>query len=308
MSTRLTPRLVGLLLLPPVLWAGNAIVGRLVAGNVPPLAFNALRWCVALALLLPLGWRVLASAAARRQIRERWRLLSLLGLLGVGAYNALQYMALTTSSAMNVTLIASSMPVWMLAIGAIFYRERPSGRSLLGAALSLAGVAVVLGRGDLAVLAQVRFVAGDLLMIVAIIGWATYSWLLARPQPSMRGDARPNWNWAEFLLIQMLFGLVFAGAAAGGEAIIVGAPIKWSGWVLLALLYVAVGPAVIAYRSWGLGVAQAGPEIAAFFSNLTPLFAAVLSAAVLGEAPQPFHGVAFLLIVGGIIVTARRKT
>jgi drug/metabolite transporter (DMT)-like permease len=106
----------------------------------------------------------------------------------------------------------------------------------------------------------------------------------------------------------MLFGLVFAGAAAGGEAIIVGAPIKWSGWVLLALLYVAVGPAVIAYRSWGLGVAQAGPEIAAFFSNLTPLFAAVLSAAVLGEAPQPFHGVAFLLIVGGIIVTARRKT
>ncbi len=308
MSTRLTPRLIGLLLLPPLLWAGNAIVGRLVAGNVPPLAFNALRWCVALLLLLPLGWRVLASASAREQILARWRTLSVLGLLGVGAYNALQYMALTTSSAMNVTLIASSMPVWMLAIGAIFYRERPTAQSLLGAVLSLAGVAVVLGRGDLAVLAQVRFVAGDLLMIVAIIGWATYSWLLARPHPSMRGDARPNWSWAEFLLIQMMFGLVFAGAAAGAEALVVGEPIKWSGWVLLALLYVAVGPAILAYRSWGLGVAQAGPEIAAFFSNLTPLFAAVLSAAVLGEAPQPYHGVAFALIVGGIVVSARRKS
>lgn len=308
MSTRLTPRLIGLLLLPPLLWAGNAIVGRLVAGNVPPLAFNALRWCVALLLLLPLGWRVLASASAREQILARWRTLSVLGLLGVGAYNALQYMALTTSSAMNVTLIASSMPVWMLAIGAIFYSERPTAQSLLGAVLSLAGVAVVLGRGDLAVLAQVRFVAGDLLMIVAIIGWATYSWLLARPHPSMRGDARPNWSWAEFLLIQMMFGLVFAGAAAGAEALVVGEPIKWSGWVLLALLYVAVGPAILAYRSWGLGVAQAGPEIAAFFSNLTPLFAAVLSAAVLGEAPQPYHGVAFALIVGGIVVSARRKS
>lgn len=308
MSTRLTPRLIGLLLLPPLLWAGNAIVGRLVAGNVPPLAFNALRWCVALLLLLPLGWRVLASASAREQILARWRTLSVLGLLGVGAYNALQYMALTTSSAMNVTLIASSMPVWMLAIGAIFYRERPTAQSLLGAVLSLAGVAVVLGRGDLAVLAQVRFVAGDLLMIVAIIGWATYSWLLARPHPSMRGDARPKWSWAEFLLIQMMFGLVFAGAAAGAEALVVGEPIKWSGWVLLALLYVAVGPAILAYRSWGLGVAQAGPEIAAFFSNLTPLFAAVLSAAVLGEAPQPYHGVAFALIVGGIVVSARRKS
>lgn len=308
MSTRLTPRLTGLLLLPPLLWAGNAIVGRLVAGNVPPLAFNALRWCVALLLLLPLGWRVLASASAREQILARWRTLSVLGLLGVGAYNALQYMALTTSSAMNVTLIASSMPVWMLAIGAIFYRERPTAQSLLGAVLSLAGVAVVIGRGDLAVLSQVRFVVGDLLMIVAIIGWATYSWLLARPHPSMRGDARPNWNWAEFLLIQMMFGLVFAGAAAGAEVLVVGEPIKWSGWVLLALLYVAVGPAIIAYRSWGLGVAQAGPEIAAFFSNLTPLFAAVLSAAVLGEAPQPYHGVAFALIVGGIVVSARRKS
>jgi len=307
-STRLTPRLIGLLLLPPLLWAGNAIVGRLVAGNVPPLAFNALRWCVALLLLLPLGWRVLASASAREQILARWRTLSVLGLLGVGAYNALQYMALTTSSAMNVTLIASSMPVWMLAIGAIFYRERPTAQSLLGAVLSLAGVAVVIGRGDLAVLSQVRFVVGDLLMIVAIIGWATYSWLLARPHPSMRGDARPNWNWAEFLLIQMMFGLVFAGAAAGAEVLVVGEPIKWSGWVLLALLYVAVGPAIIAYRSWGLGVAQAGPEIAAFFSNLTPLFAAVLSAAVLGEAPQPYHGVAFALIVGGIVVSARRKS
>ncbi|MFZ9678362.1 MAG: DMT family transporter, partial [Quisquiliibacterium sp.] len=304
----LTPRLIGLLLLPPLLWAGNAIVGRLVAGNVPPLAFNALRWCVALLLLLPLGWRVLASASAREQILARWRTLSVLGLLGVGAYNALQYMALTTSSAMNVTLIASSMPVWMLAIGAIFYRERPTAQSLLGAVLSLAGVAVVLGRGDLAVLAQVRFVVGDLLMIVAIIGWATYSWLLARPHPSMRGDARPNWSWAEFLLIQMMFGLVFAGAAAGAEVLVVGEPIKWSGWVLLALLYVAVGPAIIAYRSWGLGVAQAGPEIAAFFSNLTPLFAAVLSAAVLGEAPQLYHGVAFALIVGGIVVSARRKS
>ncbi|MGA0794500.1 MAG: DMT family transporter [Quisquiliibacterium sp.] len=308
MNARLTPRLIGLLLLPPLLWAGNAIVGRLVAGNVPPLAFNALRWCVALLLLLPLGWQVLASASAREQILARWRTLSVLGLLGVGAYNALQYMALTTSSAMNVTLIASSMPVWMLAIGAIFYRERPTAQSLLGAVLSLAGVAVVLGRGDLAVLAQVRFVVGDLLMIVAIIGWATYSWLLARPHPSMRGDARPNWSWAEFLLIQMMFGLVFAGAAAGAEVLVVGEPIKWSGWVLLALLYVAVGPAIIAYRSWGLGVAQAGPEIAAFFSNLTPLFAAVLSAAVLGEAPQLYHGVAFALIVGGIVVSARRKS
>ena len=306
-NARLTPRLAGLLLLPPLLWAGNAIVGRLIAGSVPPLALNAIRWSLALLVLLVLGRKAIATAEARRQILERWKPLALLGLLGVGAYNALQYMALTTSSAMNVTLIASSMPVWMLAIGAIFYRERPSGRSMLGAVLSLVGVAVVLGRGSLETLAQVQFVAGDLLMLVAILGWATYSWLLARPHPLLRGAARPDWGWAEMLLVQTLFGIVFAGAAAGAEAVVVGEPIHWSPWVLLALLYVAIGPAIIAYRSWGLGVAQAGPEIAAFFSNLTPLIAAVLSAAVLGEAPQLYHGVAFVLIVAGIIVSSRRR-
>lgn len=307
MTGRLTPRLALLLTLPPVLWAGNAVVGRLAAGEVPPLALNALRWALALALLLPLGWKAVATGEARRAVLARWRPLALLGLLGVGAYNALQYMALTTSSAVNVTLIASSLPVWMLAIGAILYRERPTRRSLAGAALSLAGVVVVLSRGDLAQIAQVRFVPGDLLMLAAIVGWAFYSWLLARPHPSLAGEARPDWNWADFLLVQVIFGVAWAGAAAGAEALVAPASIRWSPWVLVALVYLAVGPSLIAYRSWGLGVAQAGPAMAAFFGNLTPVFAALLSAAVLGEAPQPYHALAFALIVAGIAVSVQRR-
>jgi len=307
MTGALSPRLALLLMLPPLLWAGNAVIGRLAAGQVPPLALNAMRWALALALLLPLGWKAVATREARRAVLVRWRPLALLGLLGVGAYNALQYMALTTSSAVNVTLIASSLPVWMLAVGAIFYRERPSPRSLLGAALSLAGVVVVLSRGDPAQLAQVRFVPGDLLMLVAIVGWAFYSWLLARPHRSLAGDARPDWHWADFLLVQVIFGVAWAGAAAGGEALLAPAPIRWSPWVIVALAYLAVGPSLIAYRSWGLGVAAAGPAMAAFFSNLTPVFAALLSAAVLGESPQPYHAFAFALIVAGIAVSMRRR-
>ncbi len=306
MTARLTPRLALLLTLPPLMWAGNAVVGRLAAGHVPPLALNALRWSLALVLLLPLGWAAVGTPAARREVLARWRPLALLGLLGVGCYNALQYMALTTSSAMNVTLIASSLPVWMLAIGALFYREHPTRRSMVGAALSLAGVAVVLARGDAMQLAQVRLVPGDLLMLVAIVAWAFYSWLLARPSPVLSGKARPDWDWAAFLLVQTIFGVAWAGAFAIGEAVIAPAPIVWSLWVVLALAYVAIGPSLIAYRCWGLGVVSAGPAMAAFFGNLTPLFAAILSAAVLGEAPHLYHGLAFALIVAGILVSMRR--
>ncbi len=106
----------------------------------------------------------------------------------------------------------------------------------------------------------------------------------------------------------MLFGLLAAGAAAGGEMLLTPpAAIAWgNGWVWAALLFVAVGPSIVAYRCWGLGVALGGPALAAFFANLTPLFAALLSALLLRDAPRGYHALAFALIVAGIAVSARR--
>jgi drug/metabolite transporter (DMT)-like permease len=301
--TRITLRTAALMTLPPLLWAGNAVVGRLAAGSVPPLTLNFLRWALAALFLLPLGWRVLREPAV---MLRRWPYLLAVGLLGVGTYNAMQYLALVTSTPINVTLIAASMPVWMLAVGALFYDTHPTLRQYAGALLSLAGVLVVIARGDPAALARVHLVPGDLYVLVAVVAWAFYSWLLVRPPASMRGERRPDWDWAEFLLAQTLFGLAGAGAAAAGEVAFTGASVQWNGWVLGALLYVAIGPSVIAYRCWGLGVARGGPALASFFSNLTPLFAALLSAAVLGEPPSGFHALAFALIVAGIVVPSQR--
>jgi drug/metabolite transporter (DMT)-like permease len=304
----LSPRLALLLTVPPLMWAGNAVVGRLMVGHVPPLTLNALRWLLAAAVLLPLGWRAVATRQARDAIAARWRELSGLGLLGVGSYNALQYLALQTSTPINVTLIASSVPLWTLAVGAVLHRVRPGARELAGAALSLAGVATVLARGETARLAQVQLVPGDLLMVAAALSWSVYSWMLSRPPARLAGAARPDWNWAEFLLVQMLFGLVFAGAAAGVEVLAEpGASVRWSAWVVAALVFVAIGPSIVAYRCWGTGVAAVGPAVPAFFANLTPLFAALLSAALIGESPQPYHAAAFALIVAGIVASSPRR-
>lgn len=301
----LTPRLTLLLTLPPLLWAGNAVVGRLMVDSVPPLALNALRWGLAVLLLLPFARRLLANPGP---LLQRWRYFALAGFFGIGCYNALQYQALHSSSVLNVTLIAASMPVWMLAVGAALYRVRPTRQQLLGAALSLLGVAFVISRGHLSALAQVQFVVGDLLMLLAIFCWSLYSWLLARPPASMQGSARPAWDWAELLMAQLLFGLLFAGSMAGLEQLTASVQsINWGPGLALALIYVAVGPSLIAYRCWGLGVAEAGPAMAAFFGNLTPVFAALMSAAMLGEWPQWYHGVAFLLIGAGIVVSAVRR-
>lgn len=292
-----------LLTLPPLLWAGNAVIGAVVVATVPPLTLNALRWSLAFVFLLPLGWRAFARPS---DIISRWRHLALVGLLGIGCYNAFQYLALTSSTPLNVTLIAASSSLWMLLIGWIGFGVAPAWRQGMGAMLSIAGVLLVLSRGSLGALVRLHFVAGDLYMVIATLAWAIYSWMLARPPASMRSPARPPWDWAQFLMVQLTFGMSWAALAAGIEQAARPSPIPWSAGLAGALLYVALGPALVAYWAWGAGVAKVGPTVAALFSNLTPLFTALLSLFVLGQSPEWYHGAAFVLIAAGIAISSRR--
>ncbi|MCU0930357.1 MAG: DMT family transporter [Serpentinimonas sp.] len=304
----LNAKTIFLLIMPPLMWAGNAVVGRLAAPWVPPMTLNFLRWALVLLLLLPLAGWVLKRGSS---LWSQWRRFLLLGLLSVGLYNTLQYLALQTSSPVNVTLVASSMPIWMLVIGRLFFAAPLRGMALVGAGLSLLGVTVVLTQGQLTRLQDVQLVPGDLLMLLAAMVWAVYSWLLT--QRSESADIRSD--WAAFLMAQTAMGLLWCALFAGGEWLWLGTHpdtilptrIDW-GWPLaLVLLFVAVGPSLVAYRAWNAGVQRAGPTVASFFSNLTPLFAALLAAAFLGEPPRLFHAVAFALIVLGIVVSSARR-
>ncbi len=216
---------------------------------------------------------------------------------------SLQYLALQSSTPINVTLVASGMPVWMLLVGWLGFGVRIGARQMAGALLSVAGVLLVLSRGEWSALLAMRLVPGDVYMILATIAWSVYSWMLTRPKdpPALRAD------WAAFLLAQMIYGVLWSGLFAGIEAWRTPVSIAWSWPIAAALLYVAAGPALIAYRCWGAGVARTSPSMAAYFFNLTPLFAALLSSAFLGEVPHLYHAAAFVLIVGGIACSARVK-
>ena len=299
----LTPRNAALLLIPPLLWAGNAVVGRMIADLIPPLTLNFIRWALAFVLLLPLAHRMLRRTSP---LWAHWKHYAVLGLLGVGCYNSLLYLALQTSTPINVTLVGSSMPVFMLLVGALFFKQTVRKRQIAGALLSILGVLVVLCRGDWQALANVHLVVGDVFVLIATACWSWYSWLLARTQEPT--EARSN--WANFLMSQMVFGLfwsaAFSGAEWSGFTGLSDRHISW-GWPLVAaLVYVAVGPSLLAYRCWGLGVQRVGPNIAGFFVNLIPVFTATLSALVLGEMPQVYHAAAFALIIGGIVVSSRK--
>ena len=290
---------IAYLLTATALWAGNAIAGRVLVGSISPITLSAARWGLAALLLLPLGWRVFMPGSALWQNKKRFLLL---GLFGVGSYNVLLYLALQTSTAINVTLIGASMPIWMLFIGAVFYQVKPSMLQMIGAVVSLLGVGIVLTRGDLAALMSMQMVVGDLLIMLATILWAFYSWMLSRPGTS----TERQWPWAEFLMAQVTVGLLWTGFFDGFEIAAGHAFLDLNWWTASLIVFVAIGPSLSAYRCWGLGVNGAGPTVAAFFANFIPLFTALLSAAMLGEPPQLFHGLAFGLIVAGIVISSKR--
>jgi drug/metabolite transporter (DMT)-like permease len=124
-----------------------------------------------------------------------------------------------------------------------------------------------------------------------------YTWLLRK--------RRPELPFVPFLAAQMVVGSLFVLPLALGE-LAAGATIRWSGTALLVMLYMAIFPSILAYYCWDRGVARVGAVVPVHFANLTPLFAALMSTLVLGEAPQPYHLVGLALIIGGIHVASRK--
>src|SRR5215207_6811489 len=162
-----------LMMLPGLFWAGNAVLGRAVAGEVPPVALAFWRWTVAAVLVLPFAWRHL-----RRDLRpllRAWPVVLALSALGVGAFNTCLYIAAQTTSALNIVLLQSAMPVLVVAATFLLFREAPSARQASGVAVSLAGALVLVARGDPSVLARLAFNTGDLWMLAAVVSYAIYT-------------------------------------------------------------------------------------------------------------------------------------
>jgi len=297
-KTRLLDAQTALLLtLPPLFWAGNAVVGRLMVGQIPPLALSFYRWFFALAIALflvgPDLWR------HRAVLRSKWTSIAVMGVLGVGSYNSLQYVALETTTPLNVSLITSSAPVFILLIGGAFYKQAVGRAQWIGALLSIAGVALVVTQGDPAHLAALHFAPGDLIMLVAVFLWAIYTWEL-RQRPL---GLAPMTS----LAAQMIWGVLSILPFMLAERWIGGQVTHWGPQVWAALAYVAVLPSLLAYWCWGSAVGKVGAQIPSYFGNLAPLFAALLSWLFLGETIHWYHFWAAVLIFAGIHVALNTR-
>lgn len=287
-----------LLLLPPLFWASNAVVGKVAAqAGIPPAAFAFWRWLLALGLLLPFATRELR--AGWPVIRRRWPLLLLFGTLSAGAYNVLMYAALQTSTAINVTLVAASMPVLMALLAWVWLRERLGPLALAGIAVSAAGVVLVVSRGSWDVLLGLRLLPGDVLMLLATLSWSVYSVLLRRHPPGLGGLA--------FLTAQIAGGLVILAPLYAWESLVQGRVLPLTLTTAWILPYTALFPAILAFYFWNRGVAAVGPGVAGVYTNLVPVLTALMAVGLLGETLTWVHLVGLGLILGGIALVTRSR-
>lgn len=285
-----------LLTLTTLFWSGNMVVGRAIRGDVPPFSLAFWRWAIAAALTLPMA---LPHLRAQWPLLKRgWRPVLVLGLLGVGGYNTLAYIALQYTAATNVLLLNSFIPVATIALSWAFLGKRLSPLGWTGVFISLAGVTTIVARGDAATLAGLTLNLGDLWMLLAVFVWALYTiGLQWRPT-----GVHPMLLLAAFSIV----GLVALAPAYAWE-IWQGRLIRPTPGALAGIVYIGTLPSFVGYIFYNRAVGEVGANKASLFIHLMPVFGTVLSAVFLDEIPHVYHLVGIGLIFAGIYLTTSRK-
>ena len=284
----------GAIALAALCWSGNHVLGRAIAGHIPPVAISMLRWAIPALILLPFALPHLRRDA--RVLRDHIWIIAVLATMGGAIFGTLQYVGLQYTTAINVSVLNSVAPVFIIAAGLLMFGDAVSGRQIVGIAISLTGVLAIVAKGDPGVLAGLDFNWGDLIILFNQGIFAVYSAYLR---------LRPKIHWLSFT-----FAMAAISALVTAPAMIVehwaGYRMPWT-WETLAVIgYVSIFPSVVATIAWIRGVDLIGQSRAGALLHLIAIFSAVLASLLLGERLMPFHFAGFGLILCGVWLAAHK--
>jgi drug/metabolite transporter (DMT)-like permease len=277
-------------------WAGNAIIGRLAAGHIPPATLSFLRWGLAFLLILPITWKHLKHDWPT--IRATLGTMIVLSVIGISAFTLMQYWSLEHTTALNTLLLQSATPLFVAVWSLILLGVRLTLAQAIGVALSLTGVLVILLHGDLTALTGIAFNKGDIIFTVALAIFGLYSVLsLRRPDIHGLSFVAFTFGCGAVCLVPLLILELFTRPVMQLDTA-----------NLLSLFYVAVFPSTIAYLCFNRGVQLIGANRAAPFFHVVPVFGSVMAIVFLGERLQLFHVIGFVLVLTGVFVASRKSS
>jgi drug/metabolite transporter (DMT)-like permease len=284
-----------LLTLAVLFWSGNFIVGRAVRADIPPIGLAFWRWTCASLILFFWAWPHLKRDW--KTVRQNGPILILFSITGVASFNTLVYTGLHFTIALNAFLMQAMMPVLIVVISYLLYREKLTGRQTIGVALSLAGALIIIIQGNPGILLSLSLNQGDLLIFMAVLCYAGYSVILRK---------RPSIHPLSFLVVTFIIGALILLPCYLWETITVRA-VPFNRSTLLAIGYVAIFPSIVSYFCFNRGVELVGANRAGLFMYLMPVFGSLLAIAFLGESLRWFHGAGMILLAAGIVLVSVSK-
>lgn len=283
-----------LLVIAALCWAGNFVVGRAMHADIPPVTLTFWRWSAAGCVLLPFA--APSVCRWRAELCRQRLLLLMLALTGVVLFHLFVYTGLHTTTATNAALMLATTPVLIPGFSLLLLKERITLRQGFGIMISLLGVAVIVLRGHLHLIASLTLNPGDLWILLAVPTWALYSVLLRRLPSSL-----PRLT---VLVVIVAIGVVVLAPLYVLEVSRAGA-IDVTVETILAIGYVALFASVIAYICWNRAVIEIGANKSGLYLHLMPVFATGLAIILLSETLRAYHLVGVGFIAMGIVLTTR---
>jgi drug/metabolite transporter (DMT)-like permease len=285
-----------LLTLTSLFWAGNIVLARHVGDHVPPITLTTIRWFGVFLILLPFAWPHLKRDWP--VLRAHLPMLLLLSAIGFAYNNAISYWAMQYTQALNALLIQSSGPLFVALWSLILFGVRLTGAQLAGIAISLAGVLTIILRGDFSALASISFNKGDVMFASSLVSFGLYSALLPR---------RPVTHQLSLISFTTCCGALMLLPFSVWE-FSTGATLKFDFLTLATLGYVLIFPSTLAYMFFNRGLALIGPNRAAPFFHLVPVFGSAMAILLLGEQLRLFHLIGYALVLAGVVIASRRAS
>jgi len=275
-------------------WAGNHVSARAIAGHAPPATVSFLRWVLVFLVVGVIGLPWIRADLPK--LRAKAGVMVFLSLTGGAAFGALQFVALQYTTALNMGVVGSVGPAFIVAASWLLFRERLAPLQLFGVLVSLSGVLAIVSRLDPGRLAQFGFNGGDLIIIANMALWAVYAACLR---------IRPGVHAATFMLAMAALSAVGNLPFAVGEFAF-GYRLQPTWLTVTTVLYATFVTTVLAYVAWNHAVDIVGASRASAFLHTIPLFSALLATTFLGETIEPFHVLGFALILAGVTLVARQ--
>ncbi|MBR1144822.1 DMT family transporter [Bradyrhizobium sp. AUGA SZCCT0431] len=285
-----------LLTLTSLFWAGNIVLARHVGDHVPPITLTTIRWFGVFLILLPFAWPHLKRDW--KVLRAHLPLMLFLSLIGFAYNNAISFWAMQYTQALNALLIQSSGPLFVAMWSLVLFGVRLTGAQLAGIALSLMGVLTIILRGDFSALASISFNKGDVMFASSLVSFGLYSALMPR---------RPVTHQLSLISFTTCCGALMLVPFSVWE-FSTGAVLKFDFLTLATLAYILIFPSTLAYMFFNRGLALIGPNRAAPFFHLVPVFGSAMAILLLGEQLRLFHLVGYALVLAGVVIASRRAS